>query len=165
MRLGVGKWSEGFSDPRRDSQTNAGFPQETRQRFTEGERHRVTEPKTNGYPDRKGQGASKLRSMDRSALPECGRSAAQKLRGEGDGQATRSPGLPAHTPASGVPRRGKRMCGGVSALEGRRGAQPESLTSPRPEAESAKFAPRGHSSASPLGPEATRDPAGPARAA
>lgn len=84
MRLGVGKWSEGFSDPRRDTQTNARFPQETRQRFTEGERHRVTEPKTNGYPYRKGRGAGKLRAMDRSALPECGKSAAQKLRGEGD---------------------------------------------------------------------------------
>lgn len=57
------------------------------------------------------------------------------------------------------------MGGGVPALEGRRGAQPESLTSPRPEAEDAKFAPRDHSSASPLGPEAARARVGPARAA
>lgn len=57
------------------------------------------------------------------------------------------------------------MGGWVLALEGRRGAQPESLTSPKTEAENAKFAPRDHSSASPLGPEATPAPAGPTPAA
>ena len=67
VRLGVGKRSEGFSDPRRDTQTNAGFPQETRQRVTEGERHRATEPKKNGYQDRKGRSAGRLRAIGRSA--------------------------------------------------------------------------------------------------
>lgn len=57
------------------------------------------------------------------------------------------------------------MGGGVPALEGRRGAQPESLTSPRPEAENAKCAPRDHSSATALGPEAARAPSGPPPAA
>lgn len=56
-------------------------------------------------------------------------------------------------------------CGGVQALAGKTGAQPESLTSPRPEAENADFAPCDHSSASRLGPEAARVPSGPALAA
>lgn len=56
-------------------------------------------------------------------------------------------------------------CGGVQALEGKTGAQPESLTSPRSEAENANSAPCDHSSASRLGPEAARVPSGPALAA
>lgn len=45
--------------------------------------------------------------------------------------------------------------GGVPGLRKKETEQSESLTSPRPEAERSKFAPRSHSGASSLGPEAT----------
>lgn len=163
VRLGLGKWSEGLSDPRRDTQTNAGFPQET-----EGEIHRRRETQsqsprqTNTRTEKGGAQANSERWMgprSRNAAEAPHRSFGERATGRR--RATR---VSPHTllRLESRARPGKRMCGGVSALEGRRGAQPESLTSSRPEAESPKFAPRDHSSASPFGPEAAQDPAGPA---
>ena len=137
MRLGLGKWSGGLSDPRRDTQTNAGFPQET-----EGEIHRRRETQsqsprqTNTRTEKGGAQANSERWMgprSRNAAEAPHRSFGERATGRR--RATR---VSPHTllRLESRARRGKRMCGGVSALEGRRGAQPESLTSSRPEAES-----------------------------
>ena len=104
--------------------------------------------------------------MGRSALSKDERSAPEKLSESGQRAREALPGSastqsPVWSPAvwQGVP------CGGVQALEGKTGVQPESLTSPRPEAQNASFAPCDHLSASRLGPEAARVPSGPAPAA
>lgn len=96
----------------------------------------------------KGWSTGKFRAMARSTLLECGCRREASGRGRRVGGAL--PGSPcAHcrvqSPAA---RQGDWWLG--LGLGGRSGEQSESLTSPRPE-ESSKFAPRDHSSASPLG--------------
>lgn len=166
VRLGLGereKLSEGFSDPQTDIQANAGFSQKRRQGFTEGEKDTESQsPRQTDTETEKGRSTSKLRAMARTALPECGRGTEASGRERRAGGAL--PGSPACTPASGVQRRGKGD-GGQVPVSWERGEQSKSLTSPRPEVESSKFAARDYSSASPFGPEAARATAGPVPAA
>lgn len=135
-----------FPDPRKDIQANARFPQKT---ATDSPRARKTQNwRQMDTKTEKGWSTGKFRAMARSTLLECGRRRDASERGRRVGGAL--PGSPcAHcrvqSPAA---RQGDWWLG--LGLGGRSGEQSESLTSPRPE-ESSKFAPRDHSSASPLG--------------